>query len=423
MMLYILATGHPAASSTGDIQAGKATYARLCVGCHGPAGQGGRMATTLAVPPRNLADQAYMGTRSDQQLFDIISQGGPAAGLSPIMMAFGSQLSEQHIWDIVAYVRTLAASPSTPLKTPRDTPSNTSTPSAALVMARLRLSIWPEYDDPRVLIMLRGEMAPRQAFPASITLPIPKGAEIIGAGMISEQNELLLHPHQVLPGDTQDSLQLNLPVPRFFVEFYYNPFTTSGIEKRFVYPTPTTYPIEVFEVDIQQPLKATSFALDPSPMERLTDNQGFTYHQFIYRDVREGQSPTFTISYTKTVPTPSVPKPQPTPQPTEKERPRADHTLVSLGILAGAILLFAGWAWLVRGSQRRPRSATAPSSQPVSMSDTLLAVLQEDTQTHITANASPTPQQTRVINFCAHCGRKLVPDDRFCSGCGKPIKR
>src|SRR6266568_365435 len=134
MMLYVLATVHPAATAMGNAQAGKAIYEGSCVGCHGPTGQGGRMATTLAVPPRNLADQAYMGTRSDQQLFDIISQGGPAAGLSPIMMAFGSQLSEQHIWDIVAYVRTLAASPSTPLQTPRDTPSNPSTPSADLVM-------------------------------------------------------------------------------------------------------------------------------------------------------------------------------------------------------------------------------------------------------------------------------------------------
>jgi predicted amidophosphoribosyltransferase len=31
--------------------------------------------------------------------------------------------------------------------------------------------------------------------------------------------------------------------------------------------------------------------------------------------------------------------------------------------------------------------------------------------------------QTMAINFCANCGRKLPPDDRFCSGCGKPIKR
>jgi hypothetical protein len=292
-------------------------------------------------------------------------------------------------------------------------------------MARLRLSIWPEYDDPRVLIMLRGEMTPRQAFPASITLPIPKGAEIIGAGMISEQNELLLHPHQVLPGDTQDTLQLNLPVPRFFVEFYYNPFTTSGSEKRFVYPAPTTYPIELFEVDIQQPLKATTFTLDPAPREQMTDNQGFTYHQFTYRDVGKGQSQTFTIAYTKTAATPSVAKQQPTPQPTEKARARADNTLVALSIFAGAILLFAGCAWLMQRSQRQPMPTITAPVPSVSMSDTLLALLRDDTQpqeTGITDVPSMLPQ-TRVINFCANCGRKLLPDDRFCSGCGKPIKR
>src|SRR5215813_3225845 len=344
MMLYVLAIAHPAATATGDAQAGKAIYERSCVGCHGPTGQGGRMAAMLAVPPRNLADQAYMGTRSDQQLFDVISKGGAATGLSTAMTAFGSQLSEQQIWDTVAYIRTLAAGSETATQVPSSTSSKASTPAADLAMARLRLSIWPEYDDPRVLILLRGEMTPRQAFPASITLPIPKGAEIIGAGMISEQNELLLHPHQVLPGDTQDTLQLNLPVPRFFVEFYYNPFTTSGPEKRFVYPAPTTYPIQLFEVDIQQPLKATAFTLTPAPMEHMTDNQGFTYHKFTYRDVGKGQSQTFTIAYTKTVATPSVSKQQPTSQPTEKARARSDNTLVALSIFAGAILLFAGCA-------------------------------------------------------------------------------
>jgi len=425
MMLYVLATVHPAVTATGDAQAGKAIYERSCVGCHGSTGQGGRMAAMSAVPPRNLADQAYMGTRSDQQLFDVISKGGAATGLSAAMTAFGSQLSEQQIWDTVTYVRTLAAGSETATQVPSSTSSTASAPATDLVMARLRLSIWPEYDDPRVLIMLRGEMTPRQAFPASITLPIPKGAEIIGAGMISEQNELLLHPHQVLPGDTQDTLQLNLPVPRFFVEFYYNPFTTSGAEKRFVYPAPTTYPIELFEVDIQQPLKATAFTLDPAPMERMTDNQGFTYHQLTYRDVGKGQSQIFTIAYIKTVTTPSVSKQQPTPQPTEKARTRSDNTLVVLSILAGAILLFAGCAWLIQRSPRQHMPTTTAPAPSVTMSDTLLALLRDDAQPQETARADVPPMlpQTQAINFCANCGRKLLPDDRFCSGCGKPIKR
>jgi len=383
------------------------------------------MAAMLAVPPRNLADQAYMGTRSDQQLFEVISKGGAATGLSTAMTAFGSQLSEQQIWDTVAYVRTLAAGSETAAQVPSSTSSKASVPATDLVMARLRLSIWPEYDDPRVLIMLRGEMTPRQAFPASVTLPIPKGAEIIGAGMVSEQNELLLHPHQVLPGATQDTLQLNLPVPRFFVEFYYNPFTTSGPEKRFIYPAPTTYPIELFEVDIQQPLKATAFTLDPAPMERMTDKQGFTYHQFTYRDVGKGQSQTFTIAYTKIVTTSSVSKQQPTPQSTEKARTLSDNTLVSLGIFAGAILLFAGCAWLRQRVQRPDMPTTITSAPSVSMSDTLLALLWEDAQPQETEGADVLPrlQPTRAINFCANCGRELLSDDRFCSGCGKPIKR
>jgi hypothetical protein len=383
------------------------------------------MAAMLTVPPRNLANQAYMGTRSDQQLFDVISKGGAATGLSPAMTAFGSQLSEQQIWDTVAYVRTLAAGSETAAQVPSSTSSQASAPAADLIMARLRLSIWPEYDDPRVLIMLRGEMTPRQAFPASITLPIPKGAEIIGAGMISEQNELLLHPHQVLPGDAYDTLQLNLPVPRFFVEFYYNPFTTSGSEKHFAYPAPTTYPIELFEVDVQQPLKATAFTLDPTPMEHMTDNQGFTYHQFTYRDVGKGQSQTFTVAYTKTAPTPSVAKQQPIPQPTERARARSDNTLVALSIFAGAILLFAGCAWLMQRSQPQHMPTTTAPAPSVSMSDTLLALVRDDAQPQETESADVPPMlpQTRVINFCASCGRKLLPDDRFCSGCGKPIKR
>jgi mono/diheme cytochrome c family protein len=422
--LYVLTTVHLVAAATGEVQAGKAIYERLCVSCHGPTGQGERFAAMLAVPPRNLADQAYMSTRSDQQLFTVISQGGAAVGLSAVMTAFGNQLTEPQIWDTVAYVRTLPAAASTASASPPSTtPSEARAPVANLGMARVRLSVWPEYDDPRVLIMLRGEMTPRQAFPARITLPLPKGAEIVGAGMISEQNELLRHPYEVLPGDAQDNLQLNLPVPRFFLEFYYNPFTTSEAEKRFTYTMLTPYPIEVLEVDIQQPLKATNFALDPAPMERLTDNQGFTYHQFAYRDIQKGQSQTFTISYTKTVPTPSVPKQPPTPQRPRNARPLSGTMLVSLSILAGAIVIFAGWAWLLAGSQSRrvPDSSSGPRSTPTPSA--FLALLQEDMQIQETTNTIPVQPQTRVVNFCVHCGHKLLPDDRFCSGCGKPIKR
>lgn len=379
------------------------------------------MAAVLTSPPRNLADPSYMATRSDQQLFDVLSQGGAALGLSAAMPAYGNQLTAQQLWDLVAYVRALAT-PQSAAASPGSLPATTPAPVADLTITRLRLSIWPEYDDPRVLIMLRGEMAPRQAFPTQIILPLPKDAEIIGAGMISEHNELLMHPYQVLPGDTQDTLQLNLPAPRFFLEFYYNPWRASATEKRFAYAVPTTYPIEVLEVDVQQPLKATDFRLDPPPMERLTDTEGFTYHSFAYRDIKKNQTHTFTIAYTKTVATPSVPR-QSSASPPARGTPIAlRKTLLSLGILAGAVMALAGWAWLWRGAQRQPIPDASPASQATPASDALLALLHKDAEVPEAAEASPLPPP-RVVNFCTQCGRKVLPDDRFCSGCGKLIKR
>jgi hypothetical protein len=266
-------------------------------------------------------------------------------------------------------------------------------------------------------------MTPRQAFPTSITLPLPQGAEIIGAGMISAQDELLVHPYQVLPGDTQDSLQLNLPAPRFFLEFYYNPFRVSGAEKRFTYTAPTTYPIEVLEVDVQQPLQATNFTLDPPSMERRTDTQGFTYHQSAYRNIRKGQTHTFTVSYTKAVATPSVPKQQQASQPPAKPSPPSNKTLLSLSILAGAALAFAVCAWLFRRSrpQHVPDASLPPQSTPTP--DALVTLLQESTKTQNTPLTPPPQPQIRAVNFCTQCGRKILPDDRFCAECGKAIKR
>lgn len=408
-------------AAPGEAQNGKAHYERLCVSCHGPNGAGGRMAGMLPVRPRNLTEAAYMRGRSDQQLFDVIHKGGAAVGLSDSMTAFGSQLTEAQTWDVVAYVRTLAAEAPTRLSATEAFPLRTD-----LTMARLRLSIWPEYDDPRVLVMLRGELTPRQAFPARIVLPIPKGAEIIGAGMISDQEELLLHPHKVVPGEAQDSLELQLPVPRFFVEFYYAPFPGTDSARRFAYAAPTTYPITVFEVDIQQPLQATGFVVEPAPMERSTDDKGFTYHQFVAHNVDPGQNLTYTIAYTKASNTPSVPKQTPAPQPSTAAKPPPAPTtsprVISLALLGGAVLLFVGWAWLTRAS--RAQTPVPTTSAPAgSLTETFLALIQAEEQPADTVPQSAGPTPEPPVHFCTQCGRKLAPEDRFCAGCGKAIQR
>lgn len=91
-------------AQTADLKAGQAKYQQLCATCHGAAGKGdGPAAVALNPKPRNLSTT----TKTDTELKAIISKGGAASGLSPIMPAWGAALSEQELANVIAYIRSL----------------------------------------------------------------------------------------------------------------------------------------------------------------------------------------------------------------------------------------------------------------------------------------------------------------------------
>jgi mono/diheme cytochrome c family protein len=93
-----------------DASAGAKIAAAKCTACHGATGAGdGVMLQTLGVPvpPVPWTDKEKMAKFSDQQLTDVITNGGAALKASPLMPAFGNQLSATQIADLVAYVRSL----------------------------------------------------------------------------------------------------------------------------------------------------------------------------------------------------------------------------------------------------------------------------------------------------------------------------
>ena len=90
-----------------DMAAAKQNYDTFCMKCHGPNGKGdGPAAATLSTNPRNFTDCAAMGKISDDTLFNVIKNGGAAAGLSKDMQAWSSGFEDDEIHDLVTYVRT-----------------------------------------------------------------------------------------------------------------------------------------------------------------------------------------------------------------------------------------------------------------------------------------------------------------------------
>ena len=88
--------------SAGEAKAGKATYDKLCVSCHGADGKGNpAMAKAMGEKGLNIVSKEVQA-KSDDQLLKVITQG---EGKMP---ASGKNLSKQEQKDVLSYTRSLA---------------------------------------------------------------------------------------------------------------------------------------------------------------------------------------------------------------------------------------------------------------------------------------------------------------------------
>ena len=107
----VFLSGMAGSAESADVEAGKAIYEQRCAPCHGADGKANTpTAQALQPPPRDHTDGAYMNALSDNHLFRVIKEGGPAVGKSPIMPP-QFDLKDDQLNNIVAFLRTLAIPP------------------------------------------------------------------------------------------------------------------------------------------------------------------------------------------------------------------------------------------------------------------------------------------------------------------------
>jgi mono/diheme cytochrome c family protein len=100
---------NPVAPAPASIEAGAKLYARFCANCHGTSGRGnGRLAAGTAMygkRPSDLVDDEWQHGSSDGEVFLVVRNGiGPEFQMD----AFGKVMSDEDVWNVVNYIRTLA---------------------------------------------------------------------------------------------------------------------------------------------------------------------------------------------------------------------------------------------------------------------------------------------------------------------------
>ncbi len=182
-----------------------------------------------------------------------------------------------------------------------------------LSIGRMRVSIWPEYDDRSVLAIYDGRFDDAASFPLKTSFLIPKGAVISDACSLSFEGQHFCQLYKTIDRGTYDEVRLLLPYPNFYLSFHTPEFDPEVERREFDYRVKANHPIRTMEVDIQQPLRATEFNITPAKsvvVSRGEDNssmiKGFKHYSYSLEDISGGQETVFKINYLKSDPNPSV---------------------------------------------------------------------------------------------------------------------
>jgi len=289
-------------------------------------------------------------------------------------------------------------------------------PDTNLAIQQLRIQVMPEFDDPRVLVIIQGRLtASDTPFPLPITFRVPRGAQINQMAVMNvSTGATISQPFDAQPDPDDPRWTLvtyTLDNAHFFYEYYHDPLEGEA-DKQFTYTFSSPQPISDLLLEIQQPLTAVDFTLDPPPtVARFDEAMGFTYHQFNAGALAAGGEMTVAVNYTKTNPEPSLSREQmmgmqgsdePSGMPVAAETGRTTSNTVPdwAFVLLGAVVLatVGGFIWKRTQAGSVPTTAAAPRvSAPPKVSEL-----------------------ESVPGFCTQCGATLKTDANFCHVCGTP---
>lgn len=284
------------------------------------------------------------------------------------------------------------------------------------VVQQAELRLWPEYDDPGLLVIFSGSFESKTAFPLQVAFPIPAGARNVQATYKDESGTLINLPFEVGDG----KLTYELPAADFHFEFYLDR-APSGDERTISYTLDSPYAVQSLSIAVQQPARATGFTLTPAAENSQQGSDGLTYHILSRQSVAAGETIDLVLKYTKpdtgltapqlAVTTTDSPVQSGAPETTTASgsAPWLPWLLIGLGVvlLAGSLTY---WILSQRRNARPPHSISGRTAGASAMTPA--------GNRPGAPNIMGAAQQTAV--YCTNCGHPLRSADRFCSQCGTP---
>jgi hypothetical protein len=303
-------------------------------------------------------------------------------------------------------------------------------PSVALAqeapptLESLTIDLWPEFDQPGVLVIYSGQLTAPNDPAAPITLLLPPGVELNAVATLDRANGNLLEAgHEIQTVGESTQITLTSEMDNFWVEFYApaDAITQDGDSRSFSHTWGGDLAVDQLIWHVQQPATASDLAVTPEGGQVGTDTFNLPDYTVEGGAVAAGETASASVSYVKTDDVLSVSQVAPQPAP-EAQLPAPDTSpspagsapligILPIGLAVLGVALLAGGIFFY---WRSGRSAdVSPPAEPARLASRPRA-----------SRAERAAQQRQdAAGYCTNCGNPLQPGDKFCRECGTPVVR
>lgn len=268
-------------------------------------------------------------------------------------------------------------------------------------LSMLQVQLWPEYDQPSMLVIYDFKLPDGVRLPVSVSLDFPKEANLVAVASQSSDGSLL-NTDYIGPtvNEAGQSVTIQIQTATVYHVEYYQPLVRTAEQREFNYVWPGDYAIDDISVSVRVPPNTTSIVTDP-PMKSTKAADGSSNLIKDFGALPAGQQFPLKLTYVRTADTLSVPGETVQPsKPVGSNTPGRVLFSNYLPYILGVIGIVAIGVAVIYFLQPRNRHIALRR------------------RTHTKRIES----QAKSDMHCHQCGARAQPGDRFCRVCGTPLR-
>lgn len=285
-----------------------------------------------------------------------------------------------------------------------------------ILIDTVEIDLWPEYDQPNMLVIYHIFISANTPLPATLSLHIPVR---VGdpAHVADREADGVLYTLPFTRTVSGDWSQVTFAATTREVQFeYYDPaLIKNGPARTFTYEWQGEYSVNSLTFQVQQPTGASNMQIRPSLGLGIPGNGGITYYQSVIGTFSQGTKFEFSLQYQKSNDTLTAAglKVQPAELISSQTSGRAPSVNYVIGWTLGglgAVLLIGGGLWYWHAARSEPPQTTRKrhTLRPRNM-----FILKKATQSEISVNGA----------YCHQCGNRAREGDIFCRVCGTRLRK